>query len=123
MWSRRRLHALGAEQVLDAERHAFEQAGLALGPARIGGLGHLAGLVRRFGDEGVERTIGSTLLVSTSFNCSIQAKMPESSPASGANSSSGTFRRASRAMRATVSLSSDITALQNAQKQSSIRGW
>src|SRR5437868_10860422 len=55
--------------------------------------------------------IGSTFLVSTSFSCSIQARIPDSSPASGASSSSGTFRRASRAMRATVSLSSDIKTL------------
>src|SRR5262245_34221784 len=52
--------------------------------------------------------IGSTFLVSTSFSCSIQARIPESSPASGASSSSGTFSRARRAMRATASLSSDI---------------
>src|SRR5471032_2305373 len=56
---------------------------------------------------------GSTFSVSTSFSCSIQAKIPDSSPANGASSSSGTFRRASRAMRATVSLSSDI---QNSQR-------
>src|SRR5258708_29405393 len=53
---------------------------------------------------------GSTFLVSTSFSCSIQARIPDSSPASGPSSSSGTLRRASRAMRATVSLSSDIQA-------------
>src|SRR5689334_19953651 len=51
---------------------------------------------------------GSTFLVSTSFSCSIQARIPDSSPASGASSSSGTFSRARRAMRATASLSSDI---------------
>src|SRR6185312_16705045 len=58
---------------------------------------------------------GATLAVSTSFSCSIQARIPDSSPASGSSSSSGTFRRASRAMRATVSLSSDIETLQTAE--------
>src|SRR5204863_4095570 len=51
---------------------------------------------------------GSTLAVSTSFSCSIQARTPDSSPARVPSSSPGTLRRASRAMRATVSLSSDI---------------
>ena len=47
-------HALGAEQVLDGDGQAFEEAGLALGQARIGGLGHRQRLVRCLGDEGVE---------------------------------------------------------------------
>src|SRR5579872_1105446 len=54
---------------------------------------------------------GSTFLVSTSFSCSIQARIPDSSPANGTSSSSGTLSRASRAIRATASLSSDIRRL------------
>ena len=37
--------ALGREQVLDAERNAFERPALALGKPRIGSLRHLAGAV------------------------------------------------------------------------------
>ena len=47
-------HALGAEQILDAERDAFEQAAFAAAEPRVGGLGHRQRLVRRLGDEGVE---------------------------------------------------------------------
>src|SRR4026207_1329128 len=36
------------------ERHAVERACLALGAARIGGLGHVARAIGRLGDEGVE---------------------------------------------------------------------
>src|SRR3546814_2094058 len=49
------LHALGAEQVLHADRQALEGARLArLAPA-VGGLGHRERLLRRLGDEGVQR--------------------------------------------------------------------
>jgi hypothetical protein len=51
---------------------------------------------------------GSTSLVSTSFSCSIQARIPDSSPASGASPHQAPSDGPERAMRATVSLSSDI---------------
>jgi hypothetical protein len=44
----------GAEQVLDRDRQALEQAGLAPGEPGIGGLRHLERQLRRLGDEGVE---------------------------------------------------------------------
>ena len=48
-------HALGAEHILDGERNAFERPGVALGDARIGGLGHRGGALRRLQHIGVER--------------------------------------------------------------------
>ena len=47
--------ALGAEQVLDAERHAFERPRLAGGDARVRLGGHGQRLLRRLDDIGVER--------------------------------------------------------------------
>ena len=55
------VNAFGAEQVLDAERNAFERAGLAGGDARIRGLRHVAGLFRRGDDIGVQRVIGVSI--------------------------------------------------------------
>src|SRR5690606_9007772 len=49
--------ALGGEQVLHADRHAFQRTGLALGDAFIGSPGHLAGLVGRDGDIGIDLAI------------------------------------------------------------------
>ncbi len=51
--------AFGAEQVLDAERNAFERAALALRELRVRRLRHVARLVRRHGDIGVEHGIGA----------------------------------------------------------------
>jgi hypothetical protein len=51
-------HALGAVEVLDRDRQALHDPGLALGAAGVRGLGHFDRLIRRFGDEGVERTGG-----------------------------------------------------------------
>ena len=47
-------HALGAEQVLDRQRHALEQAALAGGQPRVGRVGHGQRTLGRLGDEGVE---------------------------------------------------------------------
>ena len=47
------------EQILDAERDAFERAALALGQLRVGGLGHVARLLGRHDDIGVEQRIGA----------------------------------------------------------------
>ena len=47
-------HALGAEEILDAERNAFEQPDLAALAPGIGLPGHGERLLRRLGDEGVE---------------------------------------------------------------------
>ena len=52
--------------------------------------------------------IGSTPLVSTSFSCSIQLRMPESSFASGSSLSSGSAIRASLATLRTVAASMAI---------------
>ena len=53
------MDALRAEQVLDAERNAFERTGLAGGDAGIRGLRHVARLVGRHRHIGVQRAIGS----------------------------------------------------------------
>ena len=59
MWLRRLgVDALGREQVLDAERHAFERPALALAELLVARLGHLAGLVGGHRDIGVEARIG-----------------------------------------------------------------
>jgi len=52
-----RAHALCAEQVLDAERRAFERAALALGKLRIRSLGHVDRLVWRDDHIGVQRFV------------------------------------------------------------------
>ena len=53
--ARRGAHALGAEQILDRQRQAFERAALAFRQPRVGSRGHRQRLFRRLGDEGVER--------------------------------------------------------------------
>ena len=53
--ARRGAHALGAEQILDRQRQAFQRAALALRQPRIGRRRHLQRAFRRLGDEGVER--------------------------------------------------------------------
>ena len=59
MAARLRVHAFGAEQILDPERNAFERTALALRQLRVRRLRHLARLVRRHGDIGVERRVGA----------------------------------------------------------------
>src|SRR3546814_2617155 len=54
----RRQHALGAEQILHADGDAFEEAGLPRLAPGVGGLGHFQRLLRRLGDEGVQRPRG-----------------------------------------------------------------
>ena len=54
MAARRGLHALGAIEILDAERDAFERAGLAPGDPRVGLAGHGQRLLRRLDDKGIE---------------------------------------------------------------------
>ncbi len=53
--ARRRLDALGAEQVLDAERDALQRAGLAGGDLRVRRVGHRQRAVGRFEEVGVQR--------------------------------------------------------------------
>ena len=53
--ARRGAHTFGAEHVLDRERNAFQRAGFACRDARVGGLGHRAGALRRLQHIGVER--------------------------------------------------------------------
>ncbi len=48
-------HALGAEQILDAERNAFERTALTFREPRIGGARHVARVIRRLLHEGIER--------------------------------------------------------------------
>ncbi len=50
--------ALGAEEILVAERQAFERARLALGDACVGGLCLRERMVRRYQHVGVDRRIG-----------------------------------------------------------------
>ena len=47
-------HAFGAEQILDAERHAFKWARFAGRESPVGRCGHFVGLLRRFGNECVQ---------------------------------------------------------------------
>ena len=54
MAARRGLHALGAIEILDAERNAFERPGLAPGDPRVGLAGHGERLLRRLDDKGIE---------------------------------------------------------------------
>ena len=51
------MHALGAEQVLDAERHAFERPRLAARDPLVGRPRHVARLLRRRHDVGVEQRV------------------------------------------------------------------
>ena len=53
------MDALGAEQVLDAERYAFQRAALAAGELRVGRLRHGARLVGGHRDIGIERRVGA----------------------------------------------------------------
>uniref|UniRef100_A0A0N4ZAQ8 Amidohydrolase family protein n=1 Tax=Parastrongyloides trichosuri TaxID=131310 RepID=A0A0N4ZAQ8_PARTI len=53
-----RLHALGAEQVLDAQRRAFQRPALALGQTGVAGPRLCQRLVRRHLDIGVQRRVG-----------------------------------------------------------------
>ena len=52
------VHALGGEQILDAERHAFERPPLPARQAFVGSARHVARLLRRHHDEGVQERIG-----------------------------------------------------------------
>src|SRR5690349_4311098 len=52
--------------------------------------------------------MGATFVVSTSWSCSIQLRIPESWPAIVSRSASATSIRARVAMRRTVALSNDI---------------
>ena len=51
---RRGQHALGTEQILDADRQAFHGSALAACELFVGRLGHRPRLVRRLGDEGIQ---------------------------------------------------------------------
>ena len=53
-----RVDAFGGEQVLDAERNAFERACLAAGKTRVGRFGHLQRLLRRDLHIGIELLVG-----------------------------------------------------------------
>ena len=48
------MHALGGEEVLDAERNAFQRPALPGRKPRVGGFRHVARLLRRLDDIGVE---------------------------------------------------------------------
>ena len=55
MAARRRQHALGRKQILDAERQTFQRPALALGELRVRRLGHLKRLVGGHRHIGIER--------------------------------------------------------------------
>ena len=55
MARRRRLHALGAVEILDAERNAFERPRVAGSEPSVGLRRHRQSLFRRFDNEAIER--------------------------------------------------------------------
>ncbi len=52
------MHTFCGVEILDAKRNAFQRAGLAVGAAGIGGLGHVTGLVGGDLHIGIDRRIG-----------------------------------------------------------------
>ena len=49
------VHALGGEEILDAQRNAFQCAALTFGKFGIGSFGHVARLIGRGHDIGIEQ--------------------------------------------------------------------
>src|SRR3546814_3987463 len=71
-----RLHALGAEQILHADRHARKRLQrLPRGLRPIGGVGRFQRLFRRLDDEGIERLGGGDIGRSEEHTSELQSLM------------------------------------------------